>query len=391
MKLGTQSRHPNRPTFVLVAVIVFLSTVVGLTYTNYSDSIRLTPSTHLQKPLDKSVLKGTKEERDALRQEFIEKTLSSHMKVDSPDYNANGEFESKLSTDPRWSKAMGNNLCIIDLDNRPFTDPYQIFGPKLMSWDHQKEVHGLSVGFLNHWLYAKIHGYKYYYVQVDSFKDRRASWKKPSVISEILKNHETCIYLDSDAIFDRLDLPFEWLMNYWDIHPKTNSLAMASDPDLSHNRDKFGKLYLNTGFIVAQNNKKTYEILKAWDVCPDDGGEHPGCTRWRVNIPGSPTDQGGFGNFIRYDYAGDIKELPCSEANGFPQSRTNCQGKFIKHLWTGKDRGMKFFVEKQIPGNLLELFHEQFSDEKSSFFLEEKLLMAGSGQGKRTRSASYRA
>jgi hypothetical protein len=102
------------------------------------------------------VLKGTKEERDALRQEFIEKTLSSHMKVDSPDYNANGEFESKLSTDPRWSKAMGNNLCIIDLDNRPFTDPYQIFGPKLMSWDHQKEVHGLSVGFLNHWLYGKI-------------------------------------------------------------------------------------------------------------------------------------------------------------------------------------------------------------------------------------------
>lgn len=43
MKLGTQNRCPSRPAFVLVAVIVFLSTAVGLTYSNYSDSPRLTP------------------------------------------------------------------------------------------------------------------------------------------------------------------------------------------------------------------------------------------------------------------------------------------------------------------------------------------------------------
>lgn len=49
---------------------------------------------------------------------------------------------------------MGENLCIIDLDNRPFNDSGGIFGPELMSWDNAAQVHGLSTGVLNHWVYG---------------------------------------------------------------------------------------------------------------------------------------------------------------------------------------------------------------------------------------------
>ena len=233
-------------------------------------------------------------------------------------------------------------------------------------------------------LLAKIHGYKYYFVEVEDFKDRRNSWKKPPVIAEILKKHDACIYLDSDAIFNNLELPFEWLMNYWDIHNDKSTLSLALDPDAPVNRDKFGKAYANTGFIIAQNNAKTFEILKAWEECPNDDSIHPECIDYRDSQGGSghPTDQGGFGNFIRYDYAEDIQELPCTEANGFLESKSGCSGVFIKHLWTGKRNWIKVAVGQQIPGKFLALFHEQFLAEKDQFYITEKELMSGSKKQK---------
>lgn len=222
---------------------------------------------------------------------------------------------------------------------------------------------------------AKIHGYKYYYVAIDTFEDRRASWKKPTIMSKILKDHDACLYLDSDAIFNHLDLPFEWLMNYWQIHPNTNSLALALDPDAKNNEDQFGKTYLNTGFIIAQKNDKTFKIMKEWEDCPNEGGTHPDCVDFRTNVAGKPTDQGGFGTYIRYDYAEDIKNLPCTEANGFPESHSGCDGTFIRHLWTGKSDWIKVNMGLQIPGDYLELFHKQYIAERDSFYItEEKLL-----------------
>lgn len=224
---------------------------------------------------------------------------------------------------------------------------------------------------------AKIHGYRYYFIETQDFEDRRASWKKPPVMSELLRDHEACIYLDSDAIFRNLGLPFEWLMNYWGLHPEANSLALALDPPEDKNRDKFGKVNLNTGFIVAQNNAKTHEIFDAWRACPDDGGRHPDCVRFRLASPGSPTDQGGFGTYIRYDYPEEIRELKCNEANGFTESRTGCNGQFVKHVWTGKDTWMKASVGAQLPGKFLELFHEAFLDDVPNFYFTEDELMKG--------------
>lgn len=196
-------------------------------------------------------------------------------------------------------------------------------------------------------------------------------------MTEILKKHDACVFIDSDAIFPHLDLPFEWLMNYWRINPDNNSLALANDPDEDYNKDRWGRIYLNTGFIVAQNNAKTYQILDAWNRCADDGEPYANCTEFRKNSPGRPTDQGGFGTYIRYDYFDDIRELPCTEANGFPLSGTDCHGQFIRHLWTGKDDHIKVEVGMQTPGPYLELLHRQFLAEKSSFHLTEKQLLHG--------------
>lgn len=164
-------------------------------------------------------------------------------------------------------------------------------------------------------------------------------------------------------------------MNYWSLGAGPNSLALALDPELDYNKDRFDRLYLNTGFIVAQNNERTFEILDAWRLCPEEGGQHPNCTEFRTNSAGRPTDQGGFGTYIRYDYPDDIKELPCTEANGYTQSGTECTGDFIQHLWTGKDSWINLVVGQQMPGDLLETFHRYFLQEKALYWTPERTLI----------------
>ncbi|KAL2671262.1 hypothetical protein Neosp_013842 [[Neocosmospora] mangrovei] len=365
----------------MAATIIFLVAFVGLAYNHLdkweppadvtdTDTVVEEPHGAFSKP-DHPSNASTE-----LGDYYLKYIMRPSVGPTTPTYAAFGAFPFELPADPKWTELVGEDLCIIDLDNRPFNEPGQIFSPDLMSWDRGSEVHGLSAGVLNHWVYSKIHGYKYYYVDItDPFEDRRNSWKKPPILTKILKKHKACIFLDSDAIFNRLDLPFEWLMNYWQLHPDTNSMALAADPNAKNNQDKFGKVYLNTGFIILQNNEKTFEILKEWEDCPNEGGKHPECVDFRKNRPGKPTDQGGFGTYIRYDYPKDIKELKCTEANGFPESRSGCDGKFIKHLWTGKKDHIKVAIGQQLPGVLLETFHRQFMDEKKDFFVSERDLM----------------
>lgn len=184
--------------------------------------------------------------------------------------------------------------------------------------------------------------------------------------------------MDSDAIFYHLDLPFEWLMNYWGVDPKKHSLSLSYDPDFPHNRDEFDQLYLNTGFIINQNNEKTMEILKDWDECTEEGGKHPDCKSFSFNEFGRPTDQGGFGTYIRYDYKNEIKTLPCSECNGFPEDGSECKGTFIRHMWSGKDTLIKMVTGHQFPGKFLEIIHEKFLGEKKDFYMSKADLMAQS-------------
>ncbi|KAG6021904.1 hypothetical protein E4U41_002366 [Claviceps citrina] len=390
------STRSKRGLIVLVASVVFVTGFVGLVF-HHLDSWQVSarpsyrPSSKLS--AGPTILHGTEavsqkathagasdpaalNDHDALRNFYLKQLYKPSITPDSPNFKPRDAFEWNLTEKAHWQQPMRENLCIIDLDNRKFNKSGQIYGPDVMDWDSPSGVHGLSLGLLNHYIYARIHGYKYYYIDIVNPVDRRASWKKPSVISKILKEHDVCIYLDSDAIFRNIDLPFEWLLNYWKLYPDNNSMALAVDPEFDYNRDKFGKLYDNTGFIILQNNPLTYKIMDDWSRCPDDNGPYPGCEKFRSSPPGRPTDQGGFGTFVRYNYTQHIRELPCTEANGFPQSVSVCSGTFIRHFWTGKNNHIKVEVGQQIPGPFLRAFHEEFLREKANFYIHEADLFA---------------
>lgn len=172
----------------------------------------------------------------------------------------------------------------------------------------------------------------------------------------------------------------EWLMNYWGINPANDSLALSYDPPFKHNKDKFGNIYLNTGFIIHQNNeqnKKAFDVLTSWDDCTNPEGKHPECLdfAWPSGF-GRPTDQGGFGTYIRYDYPDNIRGLPCAEANGFPEDPSPCKGSFIRHMWSGKDTLLKIYTGHQFPGKFLESLHKRFLSEKENFYWTKRDLMA---------------
>ena len=95
---------------------------------------------------------------DQLRDFYMKEVFKPEITVDNETYSVWGAFEHKLPRKPWWKKPLGENLCIIDLDNRPFRKDNEIFGSHPMSWKDSRSVHGLSLGVLNHWLYGMCNG-----------------------------------------------------------------------------------------------------------------------------------------------------------------------------------------------------------------------------------------
>lgn len=89
-----------------------------------------------------------------LRASFLEQIFKPSVKVDEPKYRLFDAFEWELPENPGWKRPLGENFCIIDMDNRGFAEPGQIFSPTPMSWSDSADIHGLSLGVLNHWLYG---------------------------------------------------------------------------------------------------------------------------------------------------------------------------------------------------------------------------------------------
>lgn len=69
-------------------------------------------------------------------------------------YTPSDAFTWDQNNNTLWPESLGEDLCIIDLDNRPLNESGQVFGPDLMSWQTGADVHGLSAGILNHWIYC---------------------------------------------------------------------------------------------------------------------------------------------------------------------------------------------------------------------------------------------
>ena len=306
------------------------------------------------------------------------------MNITDPDYLPWNGFKFSLpeGKSPGWTENLGEDLCIIDMDNRLWDEPGYIWSNESMAWD-KNNPQGQSLGILQHWMYSKIHGYKYYFVHTEEPFDRRSSWMKPPVVSEILKNHKVCIYADSDAIFHHPEVPMEWLMNYWSVIPGETTVTLAEDPAAFRNTEKYGEYWKNTGFLIMQNTTETHKLMKDWWECPTDK-KYPDCHKHAFANPGKPTDQAGFDLFIYPDpeYKPHINVLKCEEANGYHGYKSDwqkCEGTFIAHPWTGKNSLLNQYVGEQMPGRWLESLHTQFLAEKDSFFIQQSDLL---GEGK---------
>ncbi|KAF2103947.1 putative subunit of Golgi mannosyltransferase complex [Rhizodiscina lignyota] len=359
--MSAQLRRAVKLPYIAAITLVLFATLAWLSL-RHTDSFQdfRSNSWPIKNPFSKSEL------RDLFRA-----LHSPSIPVHAESYKEFGGQEWQREGEALWTDSLGQRLCIIDLDDRARDTDGQIFNEKSWNFD---TANGLSAGVLNHYMYAQIHGYKYYYIRSETPTDRRPSWRKPPIISQILKKHDVCIYVDSDAIFYHLDLPFEWLLNYWRIIPHQTGLAMALDPNSDNNKDSFGRRYLNTGFIIAQNNPRTHDILDAWASCPEEDSKYTNCSNFKHNSPGKPTDQGAMGNYIRYDFEEkeDIRELPCTEANGFPESHSGCYGLFVRHVWTSKQDMLMASVAKSLAGAMFEDRHREFLDMRSTFYKEEK-------------------
>ncbi len=151
--------------------------------------------------------------------------------------------------------------------------------------------------------------------------------------------HDIVVFLDQDALFRYPALPLEWLLNHWQ-HDAETSLMLAFDPNQDFNTDPHSNLYMNTGFIVAQNSSRTHDLLDAWLRCPT-GADHEGCRRFAYDWPHEQAALMSFVKQIEFTRLSDVRAVPCGEANGSPWTadQHGCRGALVRHLWKeGKGR-----------------------------------------------------
>ncbi|KAF2202413.1 hypothetical protein GQ43DRAFT_312927 [Delitschia confertaspora ATCC 74209] len=271
-----------------------------------------------------------------------------------------------LSGEPRFREKLGKKVLILDIDSRPLSNEGEIMHENLQ-W---KGLRPLSAGMMSHYMYAMIHGYDYKFIRAPDYEDRWGTWVKVPVMKEALKTHDYIVFMDSDVVFHYPHLPIEWLMNYWNMTSETLAM-MAIDPDEPQNYDAHRKIYLNTGFVVAQQSERTQEMFKAWGECPN-AGRFKGCEKWKLAWA---HEQAAFGEYLRYAFnrPEDIKVLPCTEANGAPEAvhRGGCKGIFVRHYWIDKGLVGRQFADS-IMQYLLPRLHQSFQQPGADHIVNAK-------------------
>lgn len=235
---------------------------------------------------------------------------------------------------------LGKKVCIINVDTRAWDFGQNLEAKNSDTW-----------GWLNHYMYARLHGYDYKYIQVHSLPNQNNHWVKMPELHRVLMtgDYEFVVLTDTDVLFPDLRLPLEVLFSHWNV---TADIALAAplDPTEDFNRDTRGKINLNSGFVIAQNTSDFNQIMVDWINCPTNV-KYPDCNRF-LNKGAAFHDQSALSEYIRYDYPNSIREIPFFEANG-------CDGKFVQHLWCNKggvaDTVRRQFARLFMPSALQEL------------------------------------
>lgn len=245
-----------------------------------------------------------------------------------------------------YPEPLGRNILILDVDSR--------------GWDAgaalEKDEDGLSRARLNHYLYAQMHNYTYRFVQPKPYASRHNTWVKVDEIYRALRTRafQFVVFTDSDVFFTHLNMPLEALLDYWNID-STIALAGALDPGIDRaNFDMHDRQLINTGFLITQNTPRTDQMFEDWITCPTDE-KYAACSRWKDSYF---HEQSAFSEYVRYDYADVVKELPCEEANSAPgQEPKGCSGKYVRHYWHGKEM-LKQAADENVSAMVLKEAHD---------------------------------
>ncbi|PNS19721.1 hypothetical protein CAC42_7688 [Sphaceloma murrayae] len=202
-----------------------------------------------------------------------------------------------------------------------------------------KDMQPQHWGYLNHYLYAEMHGYTFIHSEVPPAPDLHNTWVKVTEQYRLTMQdkYKFVIVLDADMIFTDLRIPMEALLGHWNI---TKDIAIAGGQDLPYQVDQHGRVNMNTGFVISQNTPKFPSLMEDWINCPTDV-KYKECSQWMKNWF---HEQSAFSSLIRYDYEDSVREMPAEEVH---------LGKFLKHYWGGEKVHMKEAALQSFLGDMV--------------------------------------
>ncbi|PNS18468.1 hypothetical protein CAC42_6285 [Sphaceloma murrayae] len=237
----------------------------------------------------------------------------------------NGHFGSKL-----YPNKLGKKVLLLDVDDRTWMK------------EDPANMTDLAYGRLNHYLYAQMHGYDYKFIQVprppqDTFR----TWAKiPGIYQALKLDYQFIVFTDYDVIFPHLKIPLEWFLDHWNVTSEI-ILTSGSAPNLGTKGRKakmrldsfHHKLSINSGFMIVQKTPKAHDFFKDWMECTSEV-KFKGCATWK-NEP--LHEQRAYADYIRYEYPGTTREVPCDEVNGNnfrnEGKPARCRGTLVQHMY----------------------------------------------------------
>ncbi|KAF4549179.1 Hypothetical protein D9617_23g005940 [Elsinoe fawcettii] len=240
-------------------------------------------------------------------------------------YREYGLRHNELSLYPHPLKT---SVCLVDVDTREWR-PH--------SFNDYNEISPLHWGYLNHYLYAKFHGYSYKHVQVPELAHLNTTWVKVKELYRMTMRDECkfVVMVDGDIIFQDLRVPMEALLSHWNM---TEDIMIAGGTDLPHTHDYTHKQpHFNTGFLVTQSTPVFPKMMQDWIDCPTDV-KYKTCSKWRWKWA---REQAAFSSYIRYDpdYKPYIRQVALEEVH---------EGRFMKHYWGSLKQNLKMAAEQAI-------------------------------------------
>ncbi|KAF2219226.1 hypothetical protein BDZ85DRAFT_46102 [Elsinoe ampelina] len=210
--------------------------------------------------------------------------------------------------------ALREQVCILNVDTRSWR-------PDQINLDVAEDTHW---GNLNHYIYAKIHGYTFKHVQVSPQEGLHFTWVKvkEQFRMTMLEDCKFVVTMDADTIITDLRIPMETLLSHWKMD---TSIAILGGRDLDRQKDTKGRVLFNTGFVITQNTPQFPSMMRDWINCPTDV-KYTNCSFWKNKWS---HEQAAFSNFVRYDYEPYVREVPVEEVH---------LGKFVRHYWNKREK-----------------------------------------------------